>query len=68
LPPRTALVVRAGVLLATLGGAVTGLTWAALHDQGLRRALFLIATWGGGAGLVAVLLCALALLARDRST
>jgi hypothetical protein len=55
------------VLVATLGGAVTGLTWAALHDQGLRRALFLIATWGGGAGLVAVLLSALALRAGDQS-
>ncbi|HST85910.1 MAG TPA: DUF4184 family protein [Kineosporiaceae bacterium] len=61
LPPRTALVVRAGVVLATLGGASAGLIAAVLRDEGLRRALFLIATWGGGAGLVAVLLCALAL-------
>jgi len=57
-PRRTAFVVLASVVLATLGGASAGLTSAVLRDQGLRRALFLIATWGGGAGLVAILLFA----------
>ena len=55
------------MLLATLAGAVTGVGWAIQHDEGVRRALFLIATWGGGAGLVTVLVCAaLARLARPR--
>jgi hypothetical protein len=58
LSDRAGSVVLAGVVLATLGGAGTGLVWAVLHDDGVRRALFLIATWGGGGGLVAVLLCA----------
>jgi len=29
-----------------------------MQDTGIRRGLFLVATWGGGAGLVAVLLAA----------
>jgi len=56
--PRASLVVLVAVVLATLGGAGTAFAWAVLRDQGVRRALFLIATWGGGAGLVAVLVCA----------
>jgi hypothetical protein len=52
---RAVLVVLGSVGLATLGGVLTALAWAADRGQGVRRALFLIATWGGGAGLVAVL-------------
>jgi hypothetical protein len=64
---RAVRLVLASVLLATLAGAVTGVGWAIQHDEGVRRALFLIATWGGGAGLVTVLVCAaLARLARPR--
>ena len=58
MPPRGSLIVLVSVLLATLGGAGTALAWAVLRDLGVRRALFLIATWGGGAGLVTVLVCA----------
>lgn len=59
LSQRTATVVLTSVVLATLGGSGAGLVWAVVHDDGVRRALFLIATWGGGAGLVAVLACSL---------
>jgi hypothetical protein len=53
------VVVRALIVLAGLAGAVTGGAWAVLYEgDGLRRALFLIATWGGGSGLVTVLLVA----------
>ena len=68
LPQRPAFVVLACVALATLGGASAGAAAAVLRDQGLRRALFLIATWGGGAGLAAVLLCALVARPRQSAT
>jgi hypothetical protein len=58
MPPRASLVVLVSVLLATLGGAGSAIAWAVLRDLGVRRALFLIATWGGGAGLVTLLVCA----------
>lgn len=58
---RVALV--SAIVLATVGGAATGCVWAGLHDLGVRRSLFLIATWGGGAGLVTVLIAALAFAA-----
>ena len=57
---RVRVAVLAGIVLATLGGAVAGGVWAGVHDLGVRRSLFLIATWGGSAGLVMVLIAALA--------
>lgn len=65
LAPRTVKAVVLFVVLAVLGGAVTGFAWVVLHDQGVRRALFLIATWGGGAGLVAALAAAVTFRARS---
>ena len=58
LSPRARVVIPVLVALATVGAAVTGFTWALAQDEGLRRALFLTATWGGGAGLVVVLAAA----------
>jgi hypothetical protein len=46
--------------LISLVGAVVGCVTAAFAGQGLHRALFRTATWGGGTGLFAVLACALA--------
>jgi hypothetical protein len=56
--PSARVAVLASVSLATIGGALAGGASAALGDEGVRRALFLIATWGGGAGLVTLLACA----------
>jgi Domain of unknown function (DUF4184) len=57
--PRLGRTTAAGVwtviALAGLAGAATGWASAMLRGLGLARALFLTATWGGGAGLVAVL-------------
>jgi hypothetical protein len=55
--------VLGAVVLAAVGGMVTGGVWTLLHDLGVRRGLFVIATWGGGAGLVTVLIAALAFAA-----
>lgn len=54
LGPGAARVVIGAVVASTLAGAVIGLASA----DSAREALFLMATWGGGAGLVATLVCA----------
>jgi hypothetical protein len=45
------------VAAATLTGAVGGGLSVLLAGLGVRTALFRIATWGGGAGMAAVLVC-----------
>lgn len=70
LPRRTVAAVWAVVTLSTVTGAATAVTAAVTGDQGVRRALFLVATWGGGAGLLAVVVAAVACaprIARSRT-
>jgi uncharacterized protein DUF4184 len=52
------------VLLATAGGAVWAGAYGVVEEQRVRHTLFLVATWGGGAGLAALLLVCLVLRAR----
>lgn len=54
LGPGTARVVIGAVVAVSLAGAVAGVA----SGDSVREALFLMATWGGGAGLVATLVCA----------
>jgi len=61
LPARTVRVVLVSVGLAVFGGAAAAFGWTMLQGRGIRPTLFLIATWGGGVGLVIVLLAAVLL-------
>ena len=58
LAPGPVVVVLVSVGLATLAGVGAAVARTMMQDTGIRRGLFLVATWGGGAGLVAVLLAA----------
>ncbi|MBJ7518905.1 MAG: DUF4184 family protein [Solirubrobacteraceae bacterium] len=56
LGPGTARLVVGVVVACALAGSVAGLASA----DSVREALFLVATWGGGVGLIATLVCAAA--------
>ena len=68
LPRWAALGLWTAIALATAAGALTGAVVARHRGHTLSGQLFMIATWGGGAGLFAVLGCALiAVIARPQT-
>jgi hypothetical protein len=63
---RAATLVWAAIGLAAGVGAVAGGASGLLGNEGLRRALFRTATWGGGGGMLTALVLSLLLLALPR--
>ena len=53
--PRLALACWVALTVSASVAGLAGLAVALAHDEGLRRAMFRAATWGGGAGLLVVL-------------